>query len=66
MPIYSQGTTLRIMTDAERVRAAADPYAMALAKMAWRDNNHYRVIFHLQDGSTVTFKKVYQLEDDLA
>lgn len=52
------------MTTAERVRAAPDPYAKAVASMTWRDTSTpFKVVFHFADDSTVTFKKVYELED---
>lgn len=52
------------MTTAERVRAASDPYAKAVASMIWRDTSvPFKVVFHFADDSTVTFKKVYELEN---
>lgn len=53
-----------MMTIASRVRAAPDPYATAVARMTWRDTSTpFRVVFHFGDDSTLTFKKVYELED---
>lgn len=49
------------MTTAERVRAAPDPYAKAVALMVWRDCKPTYVTFHFEDGSSVTFKKLYEL-----
>lgn len=49
------------MTVAERVRAAPDHYAKAVALMVWRDCQPTHVVFHFEDGSSVTFKKSYEL-----
>lgn len=49
------------MTTADRVRAADDPYAKAVVWMSWRDVQTTHVVFHFEDGSSVTFKKVYEL-----
>lgn len=52
------------MTTADRVRAASDPYAKAVASMTWRDTSTpFKVVFHFADDSTVTFKKEYKLEE---
>lgn len=50
---------------AEQVRKAPDPYHAAVAKMSWRDASYGsdKVVFHFEDGSTLTFKKEYRLED---
>jgi len=61
MAIQTQGAIIRLMTQAERVRADADPYAKAIALMVWRDCQPTYVIFHFEDGSSVTFKKSYEL-----
>lgn len=52
-------------TIAEEIKQAEDPYHAAVAKMVWRDASYgdAKVIFHFEDGSTLTFKKVYELED---
>lgn len=51
-------------TQAEKVRAAPDPYAKAVALMTWRDTSiHGKVVFHFGDDSTVTFRKEYKLEN---
>lgn len=51
-------------TIADRVRTAPDPYATAVARMTWRDTSiPFKVVFHFGDDSTVTFKKVYELEN---
>lgn len=50
-------------TQADRVRAAPDPYAKAVALMTWRDTSiPHKVVFHFGDDSTVTFRKEYRLE----
>ena len=50
-------------TTADRVRAAPDPYAKAVAAMTWRDTSTpFKVVFHFADDSTVTFRKEYKLE----
>lgn len=56
------------MTIADRVRALPkdEQYPKAVVWMGWRDVQPTHVTFHFEDGSTVTFKKVYQIEDDLA
>jgi hypothetical protein len=52
-------------TIADKVRSMPDPYACAIAKMEYRDApfGEDKVIFYFADGSTLTFKKVYKLED---
>lgn len=50
-------------TQADRVRAAQNPYAKAVALMTWRDTSiPGKVVFHFGDDSTVTFRKEYRLE----
>lgn len=55
----------KFLTVADVVRASADPYHVAVAKMTYRDVNYGsdKVVFHFADGSTLTFKKEYRLED---
>lgn len=51
-------------TIASVVAASPDPYATAVARMSWRDTSTpFKVVFHFADDSTVTFKKVYKLEN---
>lgn len=52
-------------TIAEQIKQAEDPYRAAVAKMSSREcpYGQDKVIFHFEDGSTLTFKKVYELED---
>lgn len=51
-------------TQADKVRAAPDPYPTAVLLMTWRDTSiPHKVVFHFGDDSTVTFKKVYKLEE---
>lgn len=51
-------------TLADKVRAAPDPYARAIALMTWRDTSTpHKVVFHFGDDSTVTFRKEYKLEN---
>jgi len=50
-------------TDAEMSRYAPDPYRKAVATMVRRDcSNPERVVFHFKDGSTLAFKKTYEIE----
>lgn len=49
------------MTTADKVRAAEDPYGKAIVLMIWRDCKPTYVTFHFEDGSSVTFKKSYEL-----
>lgn len=70
-----RGTRLEIKVDgetfnpcptiADQVRASADPYHLAVAKMEYREApfGSDKVTFHFADGSTLTFKKEYRLED---
>lgn len=54
------------MNEAERIKALppAEQYAKAVARMAWRDtSNPTQVVFHFDDQSTLTFKKVYEIVD---
>lgn len=53
------------MTKAEYVRTMPNPYVAAVALMESRDApfGENKVTFHFADGSTLTFKKVYKLED---
>lgn len=51
------------MNIADQVKASEDPFRAAVAKMAYRDNETYRIVFHFEDGSTLTFKKTYSIED---
>lgn len=51
-------------TQADKVRAAQNPYAKAIALMIWRDTSTpHKVVFHFGDDSTVTFRKEYTLEN---
>lgn len=51
-------------SQADKVRAAPDPYARAVALMTWRDTSTpNKVVFHFGDQSTVTFRKEYKLEN---
>ena len=52
-------------TIADRVRNKTDPYAAAVALMEYRDApfGGNKVTFHFADGSTLTFRKEYHLED---
>jgi hypothetical protein len=44
-------------------RYAPDPYRKAVATMVRRDcSNPERVVFHFKDGSTLAFKKTYEIE----
>ena len=51
------------MTTADRVRALPknEQYAKAVVWMIIRDWHPSQVTFHFEDGSSVTFKKVYEL-----
>ena len=51
------------MTIADKVREEKDPFRSAVARMAYRDNETYRVVFHFEDGSTLSFRKTYTIED---
>lgn len=51
------------MTIADQVKSSEDPFRTAVAKMAYRNNETYRVVFHFEDGSTLTFRKEYHCED---
>jgi len=51
------------MSEADKARQAPDPYQAAVARMVRRDNNTMQVTFHFSDGSTLTFKKVYEIAD---
>lgn len=61
--IIPQGATLHIMDTAERIRALPkdEQYPKAVVWMGWRDVQTTHVVFHFEDGSSVTFKKVYEL-----
>lgn len=51
------------MTTADRIRALPtdEQYSKAVVWMIRRDCLPDHVVFHFDDGSTLTFKKVYQL-----
>lgn len=51
------------MSEADRARQAPNPYQAAIARMVRRDNTNALVKFHFADGSTLTFKKVYEIAD---
>lgn len=59
----TSGTQFYVKAIADQVKRADDPFRAAVAKMSYRDNETYRVVFHFEDGSTLTFKKTYTLED---
>lgn len=63
MILTTSGTRIYVITIADQVREAEDPFRTAVARMAYRDNETYRVVFHFEDGSILTFKKTYSLED---
>lgn len=51
------------VSDADMARYALDPYRKAVATMARRDcSDPTRVVFHFKDGSTLGFKKSYEIE----
>lgn len=51
-------------SQADKVRAAQNPYAKAVALMTWRDTSiPGKVVFHFGDQSTVTFRNEYKLEN---
>lgn len=52
-----------MQTDADIARHAPFPYSKAVATMVRRDcSNPERVVFHFKDGSTLGFKKTYEIE----
>lgn len=63
MPIYNQGTVLHVSTTADRIKALPkdEQYPKAVVWMIWRDCQPTHVTFHFEDGSSVTFKKSYEL-----
>lgn len=69
MAIQTQGATLHIMTTGERVRSTvhrADAYSKAEAWASARYDLPNEVVFCFEDGSTATFKKVYELAHPMA
>lgn len=58
------------MTIAESIRALPPEkhYGTCVARMAYRDfpTGNDRVTFHFEDGSSITFQKVYQIEEEPA
>ena len=63
MASISQGSNLFIATTADRIKALPkdEQYPKAVGWMAWRDVHSTHVVFHFEDGSSVTFKKSYEL-----
>ena len=61
---------IKSMTEAQQIRASANPYQQAVAKCAYRqpidssDHLHDRKIFHFEDGSFLTFEVVYTAIED--
>ena len=51
------------MSQAERIKALppAEQYAKAVACMVYRFTTATQVVFHFDDQSTLTFKKVYEI-----
>lgn len=55
--------TCKTISDADMVRYSPDPYRASVAQMTRRDcSNPERVVFHFKDGSTLGFKKIYEIE----
>lgn len=54
---------MAVMTVADRIHALPkdEQYPKAVVWMAWRDCQPTYVTFHFDDGSSVTFKKSYEL-----
>lgn len=52
------------ITDADMARYAPDPYRKAVATMVRTESHPFgdRVVFHFKDGSTLAFKKTYEIE----
>lgn len=65
MSLLVQGTVIGFQTIADKVRSMPDQYATAVALMEYRDApfGENKVTFHFADGSTLTFRKEYRLED---
>lgn len=52
-----------MLSSADIARYAANPYTKAVATMKRRDcSDPDRVVFHFEDGSTLAFKKTYEIE----
>lgn len=50
-------------SDAVTARTSPDPYHKAVATMVRRDcSDPDRVVFHFKDGSTLAFRKIYEIE----
>lgn len=60
--IITHGVQLYAGTRADVVRTAAKPFDKAIALFERRDDERYKVTFHFSDGSSITFRKEYQLE----
>ena len=53
----------KAISDSDMARYAPDPYRKAVATMNRRDcSDPARVVFHFNDGSTLAFKKTYEIE----
>lgn len=63
MAIMTTGTVLQVATTADRIHALPkdEQYPKAVVWMLWRDWKPTYVTFHFEDGSSVTFKKLYEL-----
>lgn len=61
---------IKPMTEAQQIRASANPYQQAVAKCEYRnvrdseDHLHDRKIFHFEDGSFLTFEVAYTAIED--
>lgn len=60
--------TIEFKTIADEIRYSDDPSKEAYKRFSRREMpyDNDKVIFHFEDQSTLTFRKVYALEDELA